>query len=139
MGKSKRVALKWVAGIIGILLVFGLGFLIGCGYSSNSLLTYFRDIHAGNTLGQVGYLTLLREGEPQDALEAMDRHLIHSLYGTTTGTPGGLPEDVSQWPEPVLRCWQRAKEYYQRYPAPLEGESQSCQVVRQWLEKIPVQ
>jgi thiol-disulfide isomerase/thioredoxin len=137
MGKSNKVAFKWVAGIIGILLVFGLGFLVGGGYSSNFLLNYFRDIQAGGILGQVGYLTLLREGQPQEVLEAMDSRLIHSLYGTTRSAPKGLPEDVSQWPEPVLRSWQRAKEYYERHPAPLEGESQSCQVVRQLLEKIP--
>ena len=126
-----------VIGIIGILLILVVGFFVGAGYSTIFHLNYFRDVHAGNVYEQIGIITTMREGYTQEAIDVLDRRIINGLYSTTTSTPGGLPEDVSQWPESVLQCWQKAKEYFEEYPALLDGESQSYQVVQQLLEKVP--
>ncbi len=137
MGKLKNKKVKFVIFVVGILIILAVGFFVGAGYSTIFLLNYFRDVNAGNVYGEIGILTMLRDGQTQEAIDVFDRGIIYGLYSTTKSTLGGLPEDVSQWPGPILRCWQKAKEYYEEYPAPLVGESQSYQVVRQLLEKVP--
>jgi thiol-disulfide isomerase/thioredoxin len=137
MVKLKNKKVKFIIFVIVILFILAVGFFVGAGYSTTFLLNHFRDVHAGNVYEQISVLTTMRDGQIEDAVEIMDRRIINGLYSTTTSTPGGLPEDVSQWPESVLKCWQKAKEYFEEYQELLDGETQSYQVVRRLLEKVP--
>ena len=128
---TKRIGI-----ILGIVLIFALGFLAGAGYSTSFHVNHFRKGHALDVYEQIVILTRLREGRPEGAIKGMDRLISGGLRSTTFG-PIGLPEEVSQWSKPILMCWQKAKEYYEEYPASLEAQSRNYRVEMELLEKVP--
>lgn len=133
---KRKVALG--AGItLGIILIFVAGYATGAGLSTHLILNMWRDTSAFDVSEQISALTMLRDGHIEQAIGVLDRRVINGLYTSTRSTPKHLPQDVSQWPGPLLRCWQKAKDYYEEYPEALQQQSPSYPGVQELLEKVP--
>jgi thiol-disulfide isomerase/thioredoxin len=133
--KSKKV--KLVLSIIGILFVFGIGFFVGASYSTIFFLNYFRGNHALDIREQIGIAMVMHEGRTEDALEVLDRKILFGLHSFTTSDPRGFPEDVMKWDESVFICFQKAKEYYEKYPDSLDKEPKISPTIKALLAKVP--
>ena len=123
---------------IVIILVFIAGFVTGAGFSTTRLLNFWTDSFALDVYEQIGVLTMLRGGQIEEATNTLDRRVINGLYTSTASTGKPLSQDTSQWSKSVLRCWQKAKAYYEKYPETLQQESPNYPGVRELLEKLPI-
>jgi thiol-disulfide isomerase/thioredoxin len=139
MKSIKRKIALGIGITIGIIIIFVSGYATGAGLSSRLILNMWRDVTAFDVYEQIGVLTMLRDGHIEQAVDTLDRRVINGLY---TSTRSGihavyLRQDTSLWPDSVLRCWQKAKAYYEEYPEALQQASPNYQGVRELLEKVP--
>jgi thiol-disulfide isomerase/thioredoxin len=118
-------------------MIFVAGYVTGAGLSTHLILNMWRDVSAFDVSEQIGALTMLRDGHIEQAIDILDRRVINGLYSSTRSTPKPMSQDISKWPDPVLRCWQKAKAYYEEYPEALQQASPNYQGERELLEKIP--
>jgi thiol-disulfide isomerase/thioredoxin len=137
MKSTKRKVMLGAGITLGIILIFVAGYVTGAGLSTHLILNMYRDVSASDVYEQIGILTTLRDDQIEEAIDALDRRVINGLYSSTTSTPKGLSQDISQWPDPVLRCWQKAKAYYEEHPEVLQQVSLNYPGVRELLEKVP--
>jgi thiol-disulfide isomerase/thioredoxin len=133
--KSKKV--KLVLSIIGIFFVFGICLFIGAGYSTMFHLNFFRGNHALDVREQIGIAMVMHEGQTEKAMDVLDRRILLGLHSFITSEPRGLPEDIMKWDESVFICYQKAKEYYEKYPDALEKEPKISPTIKALLAKVP--
>ena len=134
MKSTKR---KIILSIV-IILVFIVGFFTGAGFSTTRLLDFWTGSFALDVYEQINVLEMLRDGQIERAINTLDRRVINGLYISTTSTGKPLSQDTSKWSDSILRCWQRAKAYYEKYPEVLQEQSQTYPTVRELLENLPI-
>lgn len=123
---------------IVVFLVFIAGFAAGAGLIMNQTFNRYRMLYAYHADEKINILTMLREGEVEEVIRELDRNAIYDLWGSSRKTWRPGPLDMSQWPDPLIKHWQEAKAYYEKYPEILQQEVPlNATEVQKLLEKLP--
>ncbi len=112
-------------------LVLWLGILIGAGI--NNKLDYkqhqvFMADQAGHLMD---YVTLIREGDVERGIDALDGDINWRLKASAWG------KDAKELPQQILEAWQEAKVYYAKYDVVGYDYNNDADLIRNKLNEIP--
>jgi len=113
------------------LLVFWLSIIIGAMIGNK--LNYKR--HVLSMADQAGhlmrYVTLIREGEVERGINALDGEINWRLKASAWG------KDAKEIPQEILEVWQEAKVYYDKYDVVGYDYSTDASLIRNKLNHVP--
>jgi len=136
--KSRRKKILISCGIsIGIVLIFIAGFAIGAILIIDQSFDHDRVKQANYACQQLSISAKLRDGETDEVIESLENDAIYELWKSSRGTWKKGPQDISEWPDYIVKCWREAKAYYEKYPEVLQGKRPTnFSDVRELLKKI---
>jgi len=113
------------------LLVLWLGILIGMGIKSK--LNYKQHVasmaHSASEL--MRSMTLIREGEVERGINALDGRINMCLKASAWG------KDVKELPQEILAAWQEAKIYYAKYDVVGYDYNNNADLITNKLNEVP--
>ena len=137
MKSQKRKIILSIVILVGCVLSFATGIVIGANFIINQSLNRNNINLAFHAYEKITLSEMLREGEIEEVIKKLDRNAIYDFWGSSRKLRRPGPRDISQWPERVIKFWQEAKAYYEKYPEILQNDSTNFVQVKELLEKIP--
>ncbi|MHC4241040.1 MAG: hypothetical protein ACYSU4_01470 [Planctomycetota bacterium] len=132
--KSRKKKILIGCGIgIAIVLIFIAGFATGVFLISDQHFNHSRVKQASSACQYISISSRLRDGEIDEVIESLDADAIWKLWESSRKRP----QDISEWPDYIVKCWREAKVYYEKYPETFQGERPTnFSDVRELLKKI---
>lgn len=137
MKSRKRKVILSITVIIGCVLSFVAGIALGANLIINQSLNKERVSLAFRAYDKITLSAMLRDGEIEEVIKKLDRNAIYEFWGSSRKLRKPESCDVSQWPDRVIKFWQEAKAYYEKYPEVLQQDSPNFAEVKELLKKIP--
>ena len=134
--RRKKILISCGFGI-GIVLIFIAGLAAGAVFIQDQHFNHSRVNQASNACQFISISSRLRDGEIDEVVESLDADAIWELWRSSRGTWKKGPQDISEWPDYVVKCWREAKVYYEKYPEVLQRKTPTnFSDVRELLKKI---
>ena len=113
------------------LLVLWLGILIGAGINNKLDYKQHQDFMADQASHLMRYVTLIREGDVEQGINALDGDINWRLKASAWG------KDVEELPQEILTAWQEAKVYYAKYDVVGYDYNSDTDLIRNKLNEVP--
>ncbi|HUU17864.1 MAG TPA: hypothetical protein VMW72_11985 [Sedimentisphaerales bacterium] len=113
------------------LLVLWLGILIGAGIKNKLEYKQHVVFMADQASHLMRYVTLIREGEVERGINALDGDINWRLKASAWG------KKVEELPQEILAAWQEAKIYYAKYDVVGYDYNNDADLIRNKLNEVP--
>ena len=112
-------------------LVLWLGILIGAGINNKLDYKQHQVFMADQASHLMQYVTLIREGEIERGINALDGEINWRLKASAWN------KDMKELPQEILTAWQEAKVYYDKYDVVGYDYSNDASMIRNKLNEVP--